>query len=720
MKRWEEINKLQNTKDKIYFNFSYTALKLLGDGLYSNPWTAISELIANGIDANANKIYLYINMVEKHSSAIEIFDNGKGMTYSDLAEKYTLIGKKKRLDKDLDEDTKERVMGRKGIGKLAALYLASTYYIISKTEKQTSSWCLNMANVQDDDIPSIKKINSIHIESSTEWTNFKTGTLIKLIHVDLRNIGEQTLAGLKARIADYYAFNESNVNILVGLKQNDKENIVFERAEKQIAFKNFYAFFENTAGNIRNNLAKEILLRTVFPEKMPNTKKIKEATKDVYYKRCSVKILNNVFETSGEQKFIQENGKLSTKPYKYEMIGWIGVHSTIDKNDAKYNDKTFVRNKAYQPNRLRLYVRNKLAVENFMEYLHNTQTFGKYIEGEIHFDILDNNELPDIATAGRQSYKENNDRIQKLVEILKPIIGSLIKTRVEIGHRIRNEEEDFKKSKEAEQKAETEQAQAEAREAKDARDKAEKSRKNAEAHARDVEKELEQEKKQNIFQRSIIGHEKEQIIGLQHQIKHSASRIKKNVSNLYEYFIKSNKSLIDNFIIKYLSTISIESENIESIAKYITSANFDLKSTEIKEDIIRFIKEYINEIFIFLEKKAPKIFLVTKEGFEHIIEFRPLEVTSLIDNLIHNAQKAKATNINITFLGMKNKLEITIADNGIGIPEENKSKIFDFGFTTTDGSGIGLYMVKKAVENLKGRIEVASKEKEGTTFKIVL
>jgi signal transduction histidine kinase len=718
--RWEEINKLQNTNDKIYFNFSYTALKLLGDGLYSNPWTAISELIANGIDAEASKIYLYINMVEKQSSTIEIFDNGKGMTYNDLAEKYTLIGKNKRLDKDLDENAKEKVMGRKGIGKLAALYLASTYYIVSKTKEGSSSWCLNMTDIQDDDIPNIKKINTVPIESDIKWKNFKTGTLVKLIRVDLRNIGEQTITGLKARIADYYAFNESNVEILVGLKQNDKEEAVFEPAKKQIAFKNFYAFFENVTGNIRNSLAKEVLIRTMFSEKMPNTKKIKEATKDVYYKQCPIKILNNVFETSGEQKFIQENGKLSAKSYKYEMTGWIGVHSTIDKNDAKYNDKIFIRNKAYQPNRLRLYVRNKLAVENFMEYLHNTQTFGKYIEGEIHFDILDNNELPDIATAGRQSYKENNDRIQKLVEILKPIIGSLIKTRVEIGHQIRKEEEDFKKAKEAEQNAKAEQVQDEAKKAREARDEAEKGRKNAEAHARDVEEELEQEKKQSIFQRSIIGREKEQIIGLQHQIKHSASRIKKNVSNLYEYLNKSNKLLVDNSIVKYLSIISIESENIESIAKYITNANFDLKATEIKEDIIRFIQEYINEIFIFFEKKSPKLFLIIEENFIYSTYFRPLEVTSIIDNLIHNAQKARATNIDITFSKLKNKLEITIADNGIGIPERNISKIFDFGFTTTDGSGIGLYMVKRAVENLKGRIEVVSKENEGTTFKIVL
>lgn len=45
-----------NTNDEIYFNFSYAALKLLGKNLYSNAANAISELVANGLDAKAKKV----------------------------------------------------------------------------------------------------------------------------------------------------------------------------------------------------------------------------------------------------------------------------------------------------------------------------------------------------------------------------------------------------------------------------------------------------------------------------------------------------------------------------------------------------------------------------------------------------------------------------------------------------------------------------------------
>jgi len=702
---------LQNTRNKIYFNFSYEVLKLLGDGLYSNPWTAISELIANGIDADATKIYLHINMINKQSSTIEIFDNGYGMSYKDLVEKYSFIGKNKRVDIDLDEVQKEKVMGRKGIGKLAALYLSSTYYLISKTGKEASSWCYDISNDKSDNIPNLKRINEIQIEAKRQWQMCKTGTLIKLINVDLTNIGEQTIAGIKARIADYYSFNNESIEFLISFKQNPNEKITFEPAEKQIAFKNFYAFFDNTENNFSKKLPREVLLRTNISEEMPNIKKVVDATKDVYYKKCQIKKLNNIFSTSGIQEFIDDSGKPSVKPYNYELVGWIGIHSTIEKREAKLNDNIFIRNKAYQPNRLRLYVRNKLAIENFMEYVHNTQAFGKYIEGEIHFDILDNNNLPDIATADREDYKEDNDRIKKLVDILKPIINALIKSRIEVGHQIRKEEEKYWREKEEKQREKTAKAQDDAQKARTAKDK-------ADARAKAAEDELEKQKKQNIFQSSIIGKEKEQIMGLQHQIKHSASRIKKNVSDLFKYLKK--KDINDDTIVKHLSTISSEGVNIETIAKYVTNANFDLQSTEINEDIIRFIKEYTSEIYGIIGKKFPEIIFKNIENITYKMEFRPLEVSSMIDNFIFNAKKARANNIILMFKKQSNSLEIIISDDGIGIPKINISKIYDFGFTTTDGSGIGLYMVKKCVDNLKGRIEVISKENKGTTFKIVL
>lgn len=66
-------------------------------------------------------------------------------------------------------------------------------------------------------------------------------------------------------------------------------------------------------------------------------------------------------------------------------------------------------------------------------------------------------------------------------------------------------------------------------------------------------------------------------------------------------------------------------------------------------------------------------------------------------------------------------IEIAISDTGVGIPADAIEKIFDPFFTTKDsGTGLGLAVVHRIIEGHKGKIEVKSKEGEGTSFKITL
>ena len=123
--------------NSISFNFTYYAMKLLGKNLYSNPWTAISELVANGIDSGAENVHVLVDMRDKEHAVVEIFDDGHGMSYTDLQDKYTVIGRNKR---ESEENITGKTLGRKGIGKLAALYLSPEYYLYTKTAKSESAW----------------------------------------------------------------------------------------------------------------------------------------------------------------------------------------------------------------------------------------------------------------------------------------------------------------------------------------------------------------------------------------------------------------------------------------------------------------------------------------------------------------------------------------------------------------------------------------------------
>ena len=92
----------------IEFTFSYLALGLLGKNLYSNAWAALSELVANSLDAKANNVYVYIDMRQKKQSIIEVFDDGIGMSKVEMKNNYIQVGRNRRLT----QDEADSVMGR--------------------------------------------------------------------------------------------------------------------------------------------------------------------------------------------------------------------------------------------------------------------------------------------------------------------------------------------------------------------------------------------------------------------------------------------------------------------------------------------------------------------------------------------------------------------------------------------------------------------------------
>jgi len=142
------------------------------------------------------------------------------------------------------------------------------------------------------------------------------------------------------------------------------------------------------------------------------------------------------------------------------------------------------------------------------------------------------------------------------------------------------------------------------------------------------------------------------------------------------------------------------------------------------------IKEIIEEIFdklTFLDgNKFIKKNILT-EGYTHIIS-DPNRLIVIFNNLISNAIKysdLSKTNpfININIKNTDTNTTIVFQDNGIGIDPEYIGKVFNMFFRATEkseGSGLGLYIVKEIIEKLDGSIKIESTLKEGTTFTILL
>lgn len=107
----------------------------------------------------------------------------------------------------------------------------------------------------------------------------------------------------------------------------------------------------------------------------------------------------------------------------------------------------------------------------------------------------------------------------------------------------------------------------------------------------------------------------------------------------------------------------------------------------------------------------------------------PWRVSEILRNLISNAIKYRNLDLRIqSEISIKIRIDnlradISFTDNGIGISEENLARVFEMFYRASeqsDGSGIGLYIVKNAVDKLGGKISVQSKSGIGTRFHIIL
>jgi len=119
-----------------------------------------------------------------------------------------------------------------------------------------------------------------------------------------------------------------------------------------------------------------------------------------------------------------------------------------------------------------------------------------------------------------------------------------------------------------------------------------------------------------------------------------------------------------------------------------------------------------------------KIRTIITDSCNQTIRSDKNRITVILNNLLSNAYRYHNYNQSdpiIEFATEKkgDKIFITVRDNGYGIPDEHKQKIFDMFYRASEiseGSGLGLYIVKETLEKLGGSITVDSKIGEGSAF----
>ncbi|MEN2400741.1 HAMP domain-containing sensor histidine kinase [Flavobacterium sp. MC2016-06] len=140
------------------------------------------------------------------------------------------------------------------------------------------------------------------------------------------------------------------------------------------------------------------------------------------------------------------------------------------------------------------------------------------------------------------------------------------------------------------------------------------------------------------------------------------------------------------------------------------------------------LKELFDEAIsqmMYIEN-ASKI-TITKDLLIDEIQSDSLRLKIIINNLMSNAIKYADVSKQEMMISIKTYFKegfhnIEISDNGIGIKDEFRDRIFEmyFGTNKNKGSGLGLYIVKEAVENIKGSIAVSSENNIGSKFIVTI
>lgn len=243
-----------------------------------------------------------------------------------------------------------------------------------------------------------------------------------------------------------------------------------------------------------------------------------------------------------------------------------------------------------------------------------------------------------------------------------------------------------------------EEAERKEKEERKAKEQAERKAREEEQKRKKVEIELKQRTKQNLFLQSVGSLDTDRILKYHHDIRIHAATIHNTIGQILRKANQGSLSIEDT--VKMIERISRANDKITSIAQFATKANYSINADTINADIVNYIDEYINNV---LPEFYGDIQLhCSNKSCTKVIDFSPLEASIFIDNLVSNTVKANAKHFDVVFEKDNGAVCMTISDDGDGLSPDiaDPNSILEKGYTTTNGSGLGLYNVASFVKTV--------------------
>ena len=237
--------------------------------------------------------------------------------------------------------------------------------------------------------------------------------------------------------------------------------------------------------------------------------------------------------------------------------------------------------------------------------------------------------------------------------------------------------------------------------------------------------ELLEQQKQQLMR---VSQAKDEFISLaSHQLRTPATGVKQYLGMIIEGYAGEVPAYLQSYLRTAYNSNERQLSIIDDLLKTarIDSGNFTLSKTDY--DICELIDEVIEEYQPITTIRKQEIIYKPDKPCRVKIDVPELKVA--IANLVENASKYSPyeSTIEIEVKHSKEQIKICVKDSGVGISKKDLTKIFD-KFTridnelsdTVNGSGLGLYFVKRIVKMHHGTVNVTSELHEGSTFSVAL
>lgn len=752
-----------------------TGLKnIIGRELITNEFIAIFELVKNSYDAGAKNVVIEFKNIYSENSKIIISDDGHGMNGQDIQDKWLFVAysektEGKRTGTYRDNFAERVYAGAKGVGRFSCDRLGKNLKLFSRKNGDVE---VNYIEVDwsDFEIDSKEEFINVPVRHGTCLelpSGFECGTTIEIF--GLRSVwNRDDLIELKKSLSKM-------VNPDAELSKDDQFNIYIkcdeEKDEDQIERKKIEES-ENKIAASGQNIVNGIVVNYVF-----ETLNIKTTQTKVEITENGERIISSMYDRGTFLFELEQKNPFPTlknikvRLFQLNRAAKINFRKIMGIPQGQYGTIFIYKNGfrimpygepgddvfGIDKRKAQGWARNlgtrdlmgRIEIYGSSDYLRETTSRdGGFIKTPTYFELVDFfiqyalrplekyvvgliNWGDPVKENGRSIEPEEirNDILNYITEYEKSKSLISVNCNPELFEIVDEKREKAQPKEISQLKQMAEKLKSddlrklaqkiERHDRKIQKEKADVVKKTEEVSEKltQTERELETTHRQALFLRNLANPKYENAVESLHMINTYAKSIKTNLDKVIKEMRCWEGTPEYNKITKRLFEIMKATQKISSTYNIVCHADYDIKKGKIEDNIVDFLREYIEDALIPRTGEILNIDIRSDEQ-THILQFNPMEFGILIENIVYNSLKARAHNIIINVMGTDKETIISFIDDGVGLNTNitRSEKIFELGYTTTNGSGVGLAHVKKIIEDMGGTVAIDTNVKTG--FKI--